>query len=72
MLEFWILIFGFPSQLVLGSNVTMAVQDPSFPGYVDSSVIMARSGDFEEENGKYAKIEYMKCGPENNFLAPER
>ncbi|KAI3901630.1 hypothetical protein MKW92_009479 [Papaver armeniacum] len=55
-------------QLLLGPNVTMAVQDPSFPGYVDTSVIMGRSGNFQEENGKYGKIEYMKCGPENNFF----
>ncbi|OVA12949.1 Aminotransferase [Macleaya cordata] len=55
-------------QLLLGSNVTMAVQDPSFPGYVDSSVIMGRTGEFQEVTGKYANIEYMKCGPENDFF----
>ncbi|KAI5661425.1 hypothetical protein M9H77_20748 [Catharanthus roseus] len=36
--------------------------------YVDSSVIMGQSGEYEDGYGKYRKIEYMKCGPENNFF----
>ncbi|KAF8411525.1 hypothetical protein HHK36_004077 [Tetracentron sinense] len=74
-------------QLLLGSNVTMAVQDPSFPesvgyvamglkfivddkfqAYIDSSVIIGQTSKFQEETGKYGNIEYMKCGPENNFF----
>ncbi|KAF5204206.1 Ll-diaminopimelate aminotransferase protein, partial [Thalictrum thalictroides] len=34
-------------QLLFGSNVTMAVQDPSYPAYVDSSVIMGQTGQFQ-------------------------
>ncbi|XP_039173547.1 LL-diaminopimelate aminotransferase, chloroplastic [Eucalyptus grandis] len=55
-------------QVAFGSHVTMAVQDPSYPAYVDSSVIMGQTGLFQEDIGKYAKIEYMKCTPENGFF----
>nr|XP_009798104.1 PREDICTED: aminotransferase ALD1 isoform X2 [Nicotiana sylvestris] len=55
-------------QLLLGSNVSIAVQDPSFPGYIDSSVIMGQSGELRNESGKYGNIKYMKCSPENDFF----
>ncbi|XVF01607.1 hypothetical protein REPUB_Repub04eG0103100 [Reevesia pubescens] len=55
-------------QLLLGSKVTIAVQDPSFPAYIDSSVIIGQAGDFHDKTGKYQNIEYMQCGPENNFF----
>ncbi|XP_057522798.1 aminotransferase ALD1, chloroplastic-like [Amaranthus tricolor] len=55
-------------QMLLGSNISIAVQDPTFPAYVDSSVIIGQAGKFEEGKGKYNKIEYMSCGPENNFF----
>ncbi|CAN6678658.1 unnamed protein product [Malus baccata var. baccata] len=54
-------------QLLLGSEVTIAVQDPSFPAYIDSSVIIGQAGD-EGGSERYGSIEYMKCGPENNFF----
>ncbi|KDP32718.1 hypothetical protein JCGZ_12010 [Jatropha curcas] len=55
-------------QMLLGSNVTVAVQDPSFPGYIDSSVIIGQAGKYEEETGIYKKIVYINCGSENNFF----
>ncbi|KAK3227480.1 hypothetical protein Dsin_007342 [Dipteronia sinensis] len=55
-------------QVVFGSNVTMAVQDPSYPAYVDSSVIMGQTGQFQKDVEKYGNIEYMKCSPENGFF----
>ncbi|KAK9163219.1 hypothetical protein Syun_004121 [Stephania yunnanensis] len=55
-------------QMLLGSDVRIAVQDPSFPAYIDSSVIMGQAGEFHEESRKYRNIEYMKCGPERNFF----
>ena len=36
--------------------------------YIDSSVIIGRSGNFKEETGKYEKILYLNCGPENHFF----
>ncbi|OWM69419.1 hypothetical protein CDL15_Pgr013880 [Punica granatum] len=55
-------------RIVFGSDVTMAVQDPSYPAYVDSSVIMGQTGQYKEDNEKYANIEYMKCTHENGFF----
>ncbi|CAI0439229.1 unnamed protein product [Linum tenue] len=55
-------------QLLLGSRVTASVQDPSFPGYIDTSVIIGQAGDLDHETGRYHRLEYMKCGPENKFF----
>ncbi|KAJ9167064.1 hypothetical protein P3X46_021743 [Hevea brasiliensis] len=55
-------------QMLLGSHVTVAIQDPSFPGYIDSSVIVGQAGKLEEETGKYGNIVYMNCGCENGFF----
>ncbi|KAL3504628.1 hypothetical protein ACH5RR_034469 [Cinchona calisaya] len=55
-------------QVLFGSKVTMAVQDPSYPAYVDSSVILGQTGQFQKDVEKYGKIEYMKCTPENDFF----
>eukprot|EP00252_Welwitschia_mirabilis_P017425 TRINITY_DN38638_c0_g1_i1.p1 TRINITY_DN38638_c0_g1~~TRINITY_DN38638_c0_g1_i1.p1 ORF type:complete len:469 (-),score=98.16 TRINITY_DN38638_c0_g1_i1:244-1650(-) len=55
-------------QLVFGPNVTIAVQDPSYPVYVDTSVIMGQTGTFDKDVEKYGKIVYMECLPENGFF----
>ncbi|CBI25082.3 unnamed protein product, partial [Vitis vinifera] len=55
-------------QVMFGSNVTMAVQDPSYPAYVDLSVILGQTGQFQKDVEKYGNIEYMKCNPENGFF----
>jgi LL-diaminopimelate aminotransferase len=55
-------------QVLFGSNVKIAVQDPSYPAYVDSSVIMGQTGLYQEDVQKYGNIEYMKCSPENGFF----
>ncbi|KAK1386272.1 LL-diaminopimelate aminotransferase, chloroplastic [Heracleum sosnowskyi] len=55
-------------QVVFGSNVTIAVQDPSYPAYVDSSVIMGQTGQYQKDVEKFSNIEYMKCTPENGFF----
>jgi LL-diaminopimelate aminotransferase len=44
-------------QVLFGKNVSIAVQDPAYPVYVDGSKIMGA------EN-----IVYMSCKPENNFF----
>lgn len=36
--------------------------------YVDSSVIMGQTGQFQKDVEKYGKIEYMRCTPENGFF----
>ncbi|XP_077240681.1 pyridoxal phosphate (PLP)-dependent transferases superfamily protein isoform X2 [Tasmannia lanceolata] len=55
-------------QLLFGSNVKMAVQDPSYPAYVDSSVIVGQTGLFQKDVEKFGNIEYMKCTPANGFF----
>ncbi|KAF3601775.1 hypothetical protein F2Q69_00032920 [Brassica cretica] len=56
------------AKVMFGSNVTVAVQDPSYPAYVDSSVIMGQTGQFNTDVQKYGNIEYMRCTPENGFF----
>ncbi|RDX76236.1 Aminotransferase ALD1, chloroplastic, partial [Mucuna pruriens] len=55
-------------QMLLDPSLSIAVQDPTFPAYIDSSVIVGRAGRFKAESGMYKKIVYMKCGPETNFF----
>ncbi|XP_072957862.1 probable LL-diaminopimelate aminotransferase, chloroplastic [Typha angustifolia] len=55
-------------QLLFGSKVKMAAQDPSYPAYVDSSVIMGQTGLFDKDVEKYGNIEYMRCTYENGFF----
>ena len=44
------------------------MQDPSYPAYVDSSIIMGQTGEFEEGSQGFAGIEYMRCDPDNGFF----
>lgn len=36
--------------------------------YIDSSVIFGRAGNLQEQNGKYERIVYMECTPQNDFF----
>jgi len=55
-------------QLLFGSNASIAVQDPSYPVYVDSSVILGQTKKYNPKKSQFDGIEYMKCVPENNFF----
>ncbi|KAM3313830.1 hypothetical protein ACQJBY_032998 [Aegilops geniculata] len=55
-------------QVLFGSKVKIAVQDPSYPAYVDSSVIMGQTDLYQQDVQKYGNIEYMRCSPENGFF----
>lgn len=44
-------------QVLFGKEIRMAVQDPSYPAYVDTSIILGQT-----------TITYMPCTPENNFF----
>eukprot|EP00891_Asterochloris_glomerata_P005442 jgi/Astpho2/5442/Aster-07391 len=55
-------------QMMFGSNHTVAVQDPSYPVYVDTSVIMGMTGGYNEGRGNFDNIEYMSCQPGNDFF----
>eukprot|EP00871_Galdieria_phlegrea_P002567 jgi/Galph1/3310/GphlegSOOS_G1987.1 len=53
-------------QLMFGSNISIAVQDPAYPVYVDTAVILGQTG--PKINQLYEGIHYMTCRPENNFF----
>ncbi|MDR1761026.1 MAG: LL-diaminopimelate aminotransferase [Bacteroidales bacterium] len=51
---------------IFGMNNVIAVQDPVYPVYVDTSVMGGRTG-VMQANGYYENIVYMPCTAENNF-----
>lgn len=51
---------------IFGLSDVVAVCDPVYPVYVDSNVIMGRSG--ELKNGRYEKIVYMNANADNGFI----
>uniref|UniRef100_A0A7R9UFW6 Aminotransferase class I/classII large domain-containing protein n=1 Tax=Pinguiococcus pyrenoidosus TaxID=172671 RepID=A0A7R9UFW6_9STRA len=55
-------------QFMFGPTVTSAVQDPSYPVYVDTSVMMGQTGLIDQGRGQYEGIVYMPCNPSNSFF----
>ena len=55
-------------QQVFGPGVTTAVQDPSYPVYVDTSVMMGQTGNINESTKQYDDIVYMPCTDQNDFF----
>lgn len=55
-------------QILFARDAKVAVQDPSYPAYVDTSVAVGRSDPFNPEKRQYAGIAYLPCLPENNFF----
>jgi len=55
-------------QQMFGPGVVSAVQDPSYPVYVDTSVMMGQTGLINEETSQYDNIVYMPCTAENDFF----
>ncbi|KAL7543227.1 hypothetical protein ACHAXR_012532 [Thalassiosira sp. AJA248-18] len=55
-------------QQVFGPGVVTAVQDPSYPVYVDTSVMMGQTGDINTDTNQYDNIVYMPCTAENDFF----
>lgn len=54
--------------MMFGQNVSVAAQDPSYPVYVDSSVIMGMTGGYNPSTNAFDGLEYMTCRPENDFF----
>lgn len=52
---------------IFGQNNTIAVQDPVYPVYVDTSVMGGRTGYFQQ-NGYYDGLVYLPCTAENGFI----
>ena len=63
-------------QLLFGAETKAAVQDPSYPVYVDGSVLIGAGGPAQKAGGAgavYSDITYLPCAAENNYfpdLAP--
>ena len=53
-------------QLLFGREVGVAVQDPSYPVYVDGSVLAGAAGG--HSGAGYEGIDYLPCSPENGFF----
>jgi LL-diaminopimelate aminotransferase len=53
-------------QLLFGAGTKVAVQDPSYPVYVDGSVLTGAAGAWADSG--YAGISYLPCTAENNFF----
>lgn len=53
-------------QMMFGSDHSVAVQDPSYPVYVDTSVMMGMTGQYMDSG--FQNIEYMVCNPSNSFF----
>lgn len=55
-------------QWLFGEEATIAVQNPTYPAYVGSSVIAGKTGSFDTKTQSYGRIVYLHCGPENDFF----
>jgi LL-diaminopimelate aminotransferase len=53
-------------QLLFGAGTPAAVQDPSYPVYVDGSVLAGAAGGWEGSG--YRGISYLPCTAENNYF----
>ena len=52
---------------VFGADNVVAVLDPVYPVYVDTNVMVGRTGDADDQ-GRYAGLVYMPVTAENNFV----
>ena len=59
-------------QILFGAGTKIAVQDPSYPVYVDGSVLTGAAGGMSANTGQsaggYSGITYLPCTTENNFF----
>ena len=53
-------------QLLFGAGTPVAVQDPSYPVYVDGSVLIGATGGWEGSG--YKGITYLPCTAENDYF----
>lgn len=51
---------------IFSQDNSVALTDPVYPAYLDTSVMSGRSGTFQ--NGKYEGVEYLEVNAENNFI----
>ena len=53
-------------QLLFGAGTSVAVQDPSYPVYVDGSVLIGAAGAWQDSG--YKGITYLPCTAENGYF----
>jgi len=53
-------------QVMFGAGKSVAVQDPSYPVYVDTTVMLGNTGDHDGKG--FGGVEYLACTPENDFF----
>ncbi|MFO0442310.1 MAG: aminotransferase class I/II-fold pyridoxal phosphate-dependent enzyme, partial [bacterium] len=53
---------------IFGAGNKIAITDPVYPVYVDTNVMAGNTGD-ADDSGAYAGLHYLKCTPENGFVA---
>ncbi|MEY2488326.1 MAG: LL-diaminopimelate aminotransferase [Verrucomicrobiota bacterium] len=52
---------------ILGDQNKIAITDPVYPVYVDTNVMVGRTGPVTD-GGRYEGITYLPCRPENDFV----
>jgi LL-diaminopimelate aminotransferase len=55
-------------QMLFGAEVSIAVQDPAYPVYVDGSVMMGATGALDAGRGQFDGLTYLPCTPANEFF----
>jgi LL-diaminopimelate aminotransferase len=55
-------------QVLFGNDVSIAVQDPAYPVYIDGSVMLGASGMYNQDKALFEGIVYMRCAPGNDFF----
>ena len=55
-------------QVLFGNQVTLAVQDPSYPVYIDTGVMVGQTDHYDSKTKQYQGICYLPCAPENDFF----
>lgn len=55
-------------QVLFGSSASIAVQDPTYPAYVDSAVAVGKTGGWDSSSSQYRSVVYMACNPQNDFF----
>jgi LL-diaminopimelate aminotransferase len=55
-------------QVLFGAEVSIAVQDPAYPVYVDGSVMLGATGTHNKDRGQFDGIVYLPCTPANSFF----
>lgn len=55
-------------QILFGSDITLAVQNPTYPVYVDTGVMLGQTGSYCPSQRGYRSIVYLPCTPLNDFF----